>query len=174
MQQMGKMEYKEYQKLASRTMSPHGDQLTHCVIGMVTELGEFIEHDDQVNAVEELGDIWWYTANLDFLLGSEFRNQAQKYPRLSRVTSMFYSLGQMFDVIKRRDYYKDIFDYKRFVPNFEMFQMNLINLSLEHTSLENIWRKNIKKLYSRYGEKFSEDKALMRDLGIEREILENG
>jgi NTP pyrophosphatase (non-canonical NTP hydrolase) len=39
---------------------------------------------------------------------------------------------------------------------------------------ESILDTNIKKLYARYGEKFSKDAALIRDLRIEREILEKG
>ena len=41
-----------------------------------------------------------------------------------------------------------------------------------NTTFEDIFEKNIAKLKKRYGEKFSNDKAINRDLVIEREILE--
>lgn len=38
--------------------------------------------------------------------------------------------------------------------------------------LYEILRKNIEKLYARYGDKFSEDAALVRNLKLERDVLE--
>ena len=42
-----------------------------------------------------------------------------------------------------------------------------------NTLPEETWRVNIEKLKARYGDKFSEDRAINRDLDREREILEN-
>lgn len=44
--------------------------------------------------------------------------------------------------------------------------------SLEDISLQDILNKNISKLKARYPEKFTEEKALNRDLDKEREVLE--
>jgi len=41
-------------------------------------------------------------------------------------------------------------------------------------SFEQIQERNIAKLKERYGEKFSKDAALVRDLDAERKILEDG
>ena len=40
-----------------------------------------------------------------------------------------------------------------------------------HTTMQVIEQANIKKLAKRYGEKFSKDAALLRDLGAELDVL---
>lgn len=72
------MNFKEYQKEASRTDAPLNrdyDKLhaVHMVMGMTTEVGELVDvfkkdlaynkPVDWVNVKEEIGDLMWYVAN---------------------------------------------------------------------------------------------------------------
>jgi hypothetical protein len=47
-----------------------------------------------------------------------------------------------------------------------------IYLNLYNLNIEEVWEKNIEKLRARYGEKFSSERAINRDLETERTILE--
>ena len=57
-----------------------------------------------------------------------------------------------------------------------MNMFNLMNYYCEvyNTNVSDILDKNIAKLKARYGEKFSSDRAINRDLETERTILEGG
>lgn len=107
------------QELFNKDDNDPAEQNLHAIIGICTEAGELLEaiykskwkgeEFDEVNAKEEIGDIFWYKAIL-------FRN------------------------------------YK--------------------WNIKSIWERNIEKLTKRYGDKFSAEKAINRDLQAEREILE--
>lgn len=97
----------------------NGIDILHGIIGKITEVGELAEilldvcdgkRFDKINAIEEVGDGFWYDAIL-----------------LNALESNFVQAQAM----------------------------------------------NIAKLRSRYPEKFTEEKALSRNLKIEREILES-
>jgi NTP pyrophosphatase (non-canonical NTP hydrolase) len=116
------MNFEEYTEAVKRTVakcdSPFEDRL-HMAIGISTEAGELLDafkkqlaygkEIDYVNVMEEVGDLFWYIANLMRMLDINFQDTLQI---------------------------------------------------------------NIDKLRIRYPDKFSEDRALNRDLKKEREILE--
>jgi len=78
------MTNKEYIKLAQRTSKPwkKKTKIRHGVYGLVTESGELLDifkkHDfykkpiDYINLQEELGDIFWYLAEICFATGWTF------------------------------------------------------------------------------------------------------
>lgn len=111
-------ESKDFQSISMR-LNIDAIRLLHGVMGLETEVGEFMDglkkHIfygkplDRVNLKEELGDLFWYLAILCDVLGSDF---------------------------------------------------------------ETIMRINIEKLKARYGDKFTEDGALNRNVDVERSILE--
>jgi len=127
------MNMKEYQELANKTNTPKVDSiierfsneknvnLMHASMGLNTEASEFTDMLkksiyygkplDEVNLLEELGDLMWYTALALTALNSDF---------------------------------------------------------------ETIMKMNIEKLSKRYPNlEFSEDKAINRDIDVERKTLED-
>lgn len=70
--------------------------------------------------------------------------------------------GQKFDEVNCKEEIGDLFWYMAIL--FREFNFDL----------EDILQRNSDKLNLRYGAKFSEEKAINRDLAAEREILENG
>lgn len=80
--------------------------------------------------------------------------------------------GEMLDMLKKHFFYGKPLDELNFME--EMGDADwYLNLACDtlHTTMAVIEVANIKKLAKRYGEKFSEDAALLRNLGAELEVL---
>lgn len=113
-----KTETKDYETISKR-YTPEIARLMHATNGLTTEAGELLDmfkkhinygkDFDKVNAIEELGDIFWYLAIACDCLGVSF---------------------------------------------------------------DEVMQKNIDKLKARYGDKYSDQKAIERDLEAERTVLE--
>jgi hypothetical protein len=58
--------------------------------------------------------------------------------------------------------------------SINMFYLLNYYCEKNNTNVSDILDKNINKLKARYGEKFSSERAINRDLETEREILEKG
>lgn len=81
--------------------------------------------------------------------------------------------GELLDAFKKHIYYKKELDIVNVGEEIADMQWYLFNLCrLLDLDMEVLLENNIAKLKARYGEKFSEEKALNRDLDKEREILE--
>lgn len=81
--------------------------------------------------------------------------------------------GELLDAVKKHLYYGkalDVVNLKEELGDALWFISILLN-RLE-ISFEEVMEKNIEKLKARYGDKFSEEKAINRNLTNEREILE--
>ena len=81
--------------------------------------------------------------------------------------------GELLDAVKKHLYYGkslDLVNLKEEAGDLCWFLAILLN-RLE-ISFEEVMEKNIEKLKARYGEKFSEEKAINRNLTNEREVLE--
>jgi NTP pyrophosphatase (non-canonical NTP hydrolase) len=108
-----------YGSISQRLENPKIIDLIHAGLGISTETGELLDtikkyiyygkELDEVNLIEEVGDIFWYLA---------------------------------------------------------LFCKSL------NVSFEEVMKKNIEKLEARYPEKFTEEKAINRDLDKERGVLE--
>lgn len=85
------MQANEYQELSYRTKSPsesHTEDLLHASLGLGTESGEFQDNIkrfffygkplDNVNLIEELGDVLWYVALAASALGVTLEEVMQK------------------------------------------------------------------------------------------------
>lgn len=59
-----------------------------------------------------------------------------------------------------------------FEENGDIFWYQAVMANICNKSFEELMEKNIAKLRARYGEKFSTEKAINRDLELERKILE--
>lgn len=83
--------------------------------------------------------------------------------------------GEIMDNIKRRMFYNKEIDFHNLFEEFgDMLWYIAIGLDAIGKTMEECMEVNIAKLKARYGDKFSEEKAVNRDLNLEREVIEHG
>lgn len=187
------MNFSEYRKLTILTMSDTGSKVTdsvHMVLGLNTEvIGEMpaaISKNDLPNFKEEMGDTFWYLANycniheIEPKLNGDLSKVTNTVtlkdaaPLLTLVLSIGIAIAELQDLDKKN------LAYGKVIPLEE--RVNLINevytlLEFAAKSLnintDEVRATNIEKLSARYPDlKFTADKAINRDLVVEREILE--
>lgn len=181
----------EYQQEAVRTFhngfhieSTNDKTALHGSIGIVTELGELLEavgsrKIDKVNLKEEIGDSLWYITeierrnNIVFEVDEEYIDSIGFISLEALIIDAMVYASKLLDLHKKKAYYgKDIEE------KYEVFYAREIfnNLSLladnMNVTIEEIRAYNIAKLKVRFPEKFSEEKALNRNLAGERQVLE--
>ena len=179
------MNWKEYLEQSEKTMSFefHCDEkeqrILHAVIGILTEIEELLDNhigdsSDEINRSEELADAFWYCAiisreyNIDFSQISRKSNNPME--TLIRVVKHTCSL---LDMLKKKLYYNKPIDESKFKTNFYEVLLNLSDYANQYSiNIEETFDINISKLRARYGEKFSSEKAINRNLDLERSILE--
>ena len=84
-------------------------------------------------------------------------------------------VGELMDAFKKHVYYKKELDIVNVGEEIADIQWYLFNLCrLLNLDMEKLLESNIEKLKARYGDKFSSEKAVNRNLETERKILENG
>lgn len=162
----------------------------HMTVGMMTEVGELFDccyqpkpqFIDIVNFKEELGDYSWYLSaycnihNININFGS-----ISNPTNIKDLNDLLYKLlsftAQLLDFDKRHFAYSKYKEGDReLICNKIASVLKGLLSSLYHNdlgeTLQQIWYTNIKKLEERYPDAFSEEKAVDRDLGAERQILE--
>jgi len=81
--------------------------------------------------------------------------------------------GEFLDTIKKYVYYGKDLDQTNLIEEIgDIFYYLAIACNALDISFEQVMEKNIEKLKARYGEKFTEEKAINRNITNEREILE--
>jgi NTP pyrophosphatase (non-canonical NTP hydrolase) len=179
------MNWKEYLEQSEKTMSFefHCDEkeqrILHAVIGILTEIEELLDNhigdsSDEINRSEELADAFWYCAiisreyNIDFSQISRKSNNPME--TLIRIVKHTCSL---LDMLKKKLYYNKPIDESKFKTNFYEVLLNLSDYANQYSiNIEETFDINISKLRARYGGKFSSEKAINRNLDLERSILE--
>lgn len=182
------MNWNEYLELSEKTLSDEfhsgrkAELLLHAVIGSLTEIEELLENhtedeSDETNRGEELGDIFWYIAiiareyNIQVHIGHKIESSLMN--PMDVVLNATKKLLKMLDILKKKIYYNKVMDdssmirYTNDVISLLFVYANIFDIDVQK-SLD----INIAKLKARYGEKFSSDRAINRDLVTEREILE--
>lgn len=181
------MNWKEYLDLSEKTLSYefHVDEkkielLLHATMGILTEVEELLDNhigkEDPTNILEEIGDVTWYIAiiareyNLDLPENLPLSN---KDP-MKIVISIIKNTSKLLDALKKKIFYNKEINEESFKQT-TIIIMILVQSYMNHFNIdiEKSFDINIKKLKSRYGEKFSSEKAINRDLETEREILES-
>jgi len=179
------MRFDEYIKLAVRTESrinpktgvgfTRDERLLHAAIGMVTEVGELLDaikkhifygkQLDRVNMQEEIGDLCWYVALASDVLNitpeAVIRGSADVFCQVISIVHvsancLVFVHNEVAVVNALSDIMGSIFTI----------------CEVKSFSLGDILDTNIAKLKARYPDKFDTDKALNRDLKLERKILE--
>lgn len=180
------MNWKEYLQLSEKTLSTqfHCDKkdelLLHAVMGILTEIEELLdnhmgENSDEINRAEEMADAWWYIA----IIGREYQLEVPKEVSTSIEDPMEIVLNvikktlKMLDLLKKKLFYNKPINQDIVIQNTnEVISLLLAYAKCFDIDTEISWDINIAKLKARYGDKFSSDKAINRNLDIERNILE--
>lgn len=190
------MNWSEYLPLAEKTLSTQFNcedffhqKLLHAVIGSLTEIEEILDNysngelvtdiNTQGSLGEEVADAAWYVSILFRELNIKIVDihfsdliDEEENPFNTLLTFLKVSL-KFLDLLKKKIYYgKEINKETMTELSIKMYSLLLKYSKLNGADFEEILDKNIAKLKARYGEKFSSEKAISRDLEIEKKILE--
>jgi hypothetical protein len=176
------MNWNEYKALALRTESVPPIALTttevqqlawnntnsirilHATMGVCTELAELLDGDGVVNFLEECGDVLWYLAIADDVIG--FYVDSTTYLDKPPI----YWLGELNDAMKRHIFYGTELNIAKMQLAFNNLCIDLENtLNRKGFTLDQACRANIAKLEKRYPDKmFASNSAIHRD--VDREL----
>jgi hypothetical protein len=184
------MNWNEYLELSEKTLSTQfhctkdDELLLHSVMGILTEVEELLDNhmtdsSDEINRSEEIADIWWYVA----IIGRKYNLAV---PHVSDGYKVNTSLSPMeavllitkkslklLDFLKKKLYYnKPINEDMVILLSNEIVSLLYAYAAMYEINTEMAWDINIAKLKARYGDKFSSERAINRDLNTERNILE--
>jgi hypothetical protein len=167
-------------------------RLFHAQLGMDTEQAELAEmltaHSvlgkpfDRVNLLEENGDQLWYCAlGLDaYAFAMQEAVDMMESRRLYLLATPLHGQqganiqqGRLGDLLKKYFVYRKPFTREQVLQCIAE-QLRYISISLDAAgyTLMDAAERNIQKLQKRYPGKFTEERALNRDLAAERAILE--
>lgn len=190
-----KTESCDFEKIKARFQDERMIRIMHAALGLSSELSEIKEAMcaadrefviDYVNLREETGDLAWYTAVVIHAMGLKpslvwptWGSNANKLFSPTDVVNatvdkLVIAVGELNNYIKRALFYGKPFDFTA-VENTVMDICNGIG-SLAFCcgiNLSQAMAMNIAKLRERYGEKFTEEAAINRDLASERKVLES-
>lgn len=188
------MNWIEYLPLAEKTISTQFNceddfhqKILHAVIGSLTEVEEILENyednklitdvNKQGSIAEESADIFWYLS----ILFRELNIENYNYDLENKSDNPFNTLLsftkaslRFLDLLKKKIYYNKEIDTNVMVElSIQMHALLTYYCEQYNTDIDMILEKNINKLKARYGDKFTSEKAINRDLEIEKEILES-
>ena len=195
------MKWNEYLPLAEKTLSTQfncteesNQKLLHSCIGSLTEIQEILENyengllitdsNKQGSVAEDSADIFWYLSilfrelNIQIIEKEEHSFILDKF-NVNRPFDLLLEFIKenlkLLDILKKKIYYNKDMNIE-VVKKLSINMFYLLNYYCEknNTNVSDILDKNINKLKARYGEKFSSERAINRDLETEREILEKG
>lgn len=158
---------------------------SHAVLGIVTECHEYLTATDEVNAVEEAGDLCFYLTALKQVLDEMSPIDDEAYNKLYDAASARMETED-FQVVSTYVEWLDL--AKRWVGYGKSPTMHTTELLANASALvsfvvscgpvgepdmHKVLLVNVEKLLQRYnGMTFSAERAVNRDLFAEREVLE--
>ena len=178
------MEWNEYKVLSEKTLSTEfhcGKQvenLLHGVSGVITELEELLGWNDEVNKKEEVADVFWYIALLDRELDLNLKIPTYnvEFTQIGNdalTIQAFKTSSLLLDFLKKKLFYNKTIDIASFSDlTKSLFESMCIFCNVNDIDVKSILDTNIEKLKARYGEKFTSERAINRNLEKERIILE--
>jgi len=182
------MNFEEYKILSEKTLSTEfnctkkDELLLHAVIGILTEIDELFDNElsestDYTNKGEEIADCIWYFAiiarqyNLTVDTNIPDENSLLPFEILLKITQNSLKL---LDFLKKKLFYNKTINEDLFIQYSQEIMCLFISYSNSYNvNIGTVLDTNIEKLRARYGDKFSSERAINRNLGVEREILEN-
>ena len=181
--------YAFVKKLFNRTGDPSKD-FAHAILGIVTEIHEYRNATDKVNAIEELGDIQFYLMALlqviedhaglspPFADSDGIPALFEAADRVGAACLIAETCNTLLDDAKRwigygkepkslDEVFRTVFELVFFVSRTGFYPVN-------DTDTDRILLVNMAKLLKRYpGGEFSAYHAVVRDLEGERAVLES-
>lgn len=170
------MTLNEYQTKALRTARMPTEtcsDLLHGALGVMTEVVELHDAHDEVNTIEELGDVMWYCALLCRATGSNLEDVWDEDVGALAFRNVLTDAGKLLDLVKRQLAYgkpADQLEVNRLVGRI-VIGVHVASV-LAGSCIEEVCERNIAKLQKRFPEKFTEAAAVNRDVAAEREVLE--
>ena len=159
-----------------------GDRPIHGMLGIFSEFGELHRSTDNVNMVEEIGDILFYVGILaDHFNFADIIDEVIEAPRVPvspaqklnfDTSGIVNESGDMAGVLKTTIYGLDcnVCQLAEYTTNLVLELCCLLDyISVDVSAALDA---NGRKLAKRYPEKFAVDKHLTRDLDTERKALE--
>ena len=181
------MNWNEYLVMSEKTMSTEfhcdskDERLLHAVIGVLTEVEELLdnhigEEQDITNMLEEAGDITWYLAIIGREMNLDYPQLVVKTKNdnpMKLVLKIVKNTCKLLDMMKKKLYYNKPIDDNLFKTITTLVMLDVSDyMNTYDIDIEKSFDVNIDKLKARYGDKFSSEKAINRDLETERNILE--
>lgn len=181
------MNWKEYLVMSEKTMSTEfycdkkDERLLHAVIGVLTEIEELLDNhigdkQDDTNRLEEAGDVCWYLAIIGREMNLEYPQLIVKTKNdnpMKLVLKIVKNTCKLLDMMKKKLYYNKPIDESQFKTITTLVMLDVSDyMNTYDIDIEKSFDVNIDKLKARYGDKFSSDRAINRDLETERNILE--
>jgi NTP pyrophosphatase (non-canonical NTP hydrolase) len=142
---------------------------------------------DIIGKSEEIADVFWYLSIFSREYNIDFNYYKKELSFLDKVKytifkqklsskvilDMYKESSLVLDMYKKKLFYNKEINEQKLVEHIE----TLFKLSSEYCLINNIdisvsLNRNISKLKQRYGDKFSTEKAINRNLDKERDILE--
>jgi len=151
------------------------DQM-HCAIGISTEIAELMNavvSKDKENAIEEIGDIFWYLSNLERLMGVDSEHLPDPKGR-NKIFLDEWLCGhqELVDHYKKAVFYGSDVNAKYVKQHIATCNEILIALLYtEGISVQDVLTKNISKLKKRYPYKFTKEAAENRDINKEKNVF---
>jgi NTP pyrophosphatase (non-canonical NTP hydrolase) len=185
------MNWNQYLELSEKTLSTqfHCEQkeelLLHAVMGILTEVEEILDNYittdesqakfDPVNILEEIGDITWYIAIIGRMYNLSLPGKIEsKFSKPFDIVLQINKYGlKLLDMLKKKLYYNKPINDELFLDYTQIINALILEyMAYYKIDIEGSFDVNIAKLKARYGEKFSSERAINRDLETERNILE--
>lgn len=176
--------WEEYKKKADRTVSDlNNNFFLHAALGINTECIEFFTSTSKQNAIEEIGDIFWYIALLSnrWERVIPFRwtidaivNHCLQSSIIDGVNTVSHSIflnqaGEVVNQAKRNVFYGSDIDQEK-IENAIVSIIFYVRICIKENKLGNIYdilSANIEKLEKRFPEKFNQEDAENRDVDNE-------
>lgn len=188
------MNWNEYLRLSEKTLSQefHCNEqkyknILHSVLGILSEIEEIFENykngklitevSSQGSLGEEIADLAWYLAipfrELD-LDSQNIQLQIHSGNSYETLHDILMTSIKFVDPLKKKIFYnKPIDDQMLSDLSYRLLSLIINYSNINSVDFNMALEKNIAKLKARYGEKFSSEKAINRDLAVEKNILEN-
>jgi len=180
----------KYFKECPRTLAPldsYEMNVLHMTAGIITEIGELIdpfkknlaygEKVDIVNVGEEIADVMWYVCNNVILAEVEKEMIFPiEEPTLENCEKLFKMKSLLKDtpteITLQLGVAIAVNDRNHFTDPNNVFKALFIIAYVNGIDFYKQLDKNINKLKARYPDKFDSDKAINRNLEVERKTLE--
>ncbi len=158
------MEFKEYVKLAMRTNADgksFQDNITNGIFGLVGETSELLIELREGNLdriINELGDVYWYTALLFHTTGMVPVPTTCDY-----ATDLITYVGDITDHFKKHFFQGHELDSDYMNWKLSALKNLLDELANDLTSAEDVMTRNIEKLKKRFPDGFDVEKSINRE-----------